>query len=134
MGGYSVLPLLAELLLSISTLGLVTLANAQSSMNWASVVAVNKSATVLLRIETMDKPPGYGSGVLISEEGHLLTARHILPPPDVINSGKMLINGLLGWDTLPLDFNQADIPSVTYVSSYRDLALLSIQPPPKTPP
>jgi hypothetical protein len=101
-------------------------AYAQTANDWSRIVAWSKDATVLLRVEVAGQNPGYGSGFVVTKDGLTLTARHVLPPQEILDSKNYLISGLLGWDKLPIDFNHSKPLNVTYVSSYRDLALLQV--------
>lgn len=105
----------------------ISTASAQTSIDWSRIVGRTKNATVLLRVEASPRGPGYGSGFIVTKDGLALTARHVLPSQEVLASRDYLITGLLGWDKLPVDFNYSRPLNITYISSYRDLALLKIE-------
>jgi hypothetical protein len=103
---------------------------AAASAYWPPVYSENKDTTLLLRIETAAGDAGYGSGILVSDDGRALTARHVLPSDQVLNSGQYRITGLVGWDAPSVDFNQASELSVDYMSKSLDFAVLKFKIPP----
>jgi hypothetical protein len=101
------------------------------SGNWASVVARNRASTLLIRVET-SRAISFGSGVLLTGTGMVLTAAHILPPRSERLAGDMLITSLVGWDSPSLDFSVAIPVDVHHVSEDLDLAVLKLRQVPPT--
>ncbi|QCO00237.1 serine protease (plasmid) [Azospirillum argentinense] len=107
-------------------------AKAAEYADWTRVIDINTSATVLIRVERDGAEPSYGSGVILSNSGLVLTAKHVLPPQDVIDQGECLITSLVGWTKPSLDFSNAPALTVKYVSPRYDLAVLMFQAMPAT--
>jgi S1-C subfamily serine protease len=99
--------------------------------NWASVVARNRPSTVLLRVEASGAV-SFGSGVLLTDNGLLVTAAHILPPRPQRLAGDVLISSLIGWDSPSLDFSVAVPVDIQHVSEELDLAILKLRQVPAT--
>jgi S1-C subfamily serine protease len=96
---------------------------------WASVVEANKNATALIRVETLGRDPSYGSGVVMSDEGHIVTAKHILPSVEVRDRGEFMIISLIGWDNPSVEFSGATRLDIQYISPTYDLAILRLRQP-----
>jgi Trypsin-like peptidase domain len=95
--------------------------------DWSNVIRGNKNATVLIRIEYNDNV-SYGSGVLLSSDGYVLTARHLLPDATVLPS--VMLTALIGWEQASIDFSNARLLKTVYVSRKLDLAVMKFDPPP----
>jgi S1-C subfamily serine protease len=92
--------------------------------SWAPVITRNRDATVLIRTEIAEAKPRFGSGFVLSRDGRVLTAKHVLPSLEERRSGSYIITGLVGWDTASIDFEQAVPMDVEYISGRHDLAVL----------
>jgi len=97
---------------------------------WPRVLEAAKATTVLIRVEIADQPISYGSGVIVSRQGLILTARHVLPEQTIRASGSYLISSLIGWDRPTLDFSGAHRLEIEYVSDRYDVAILRFRSPP----
>jgi hypothetical protein len=95
--------------------------------DWVSVISSNRSASVLLKIENGSGIPSFGSGTIIDNFGHVLTARHLLGTPDIRRSAAFEISGLVGWKNPSIDFSQAVDLAIDYISAKNDLAVLHFQ-------
>jgi hypothetical protein len=100
---------------------------ATSYRDWSNVIRTNKNATVLIRIESGGNS-SYGSGVLVTPDGGVLTAKHILPPAEKVSSS--LLTALVGWEWASIDFSNARRLKIVYISRNQDLAILQFDPPP----
>jgi hypothetical protein len=114
----------------VSALFIITgLSLATVFAGWPPVYNRNKSSTLLLRIETAVTGPGYGSAIVVSNDGLVLTARHVLPDDGILSTDQFRISGLLGWEKPSIDFNQAIDLEVKYTSKSKDLAVLKFKTP-----
>jgi S1-C subfamily serine protease len=58
---------------------------------------------------------GFASGVVVSDDGRVLTAKHVLPSDSILSSRQYRISGLIGWEIPTTDFSRApelDVASV----------------------
>lgn len=119
-------PIILPVLMAIAASPAATLAQGRYD-GWPDVVERNRQATVLLRVESPDATPDYGSGVVFSSAGLVLTARHVLPSDAVIAAGNFRIDGLLGWGDASPDFSSAKRLLILWRSDRWDVAVLSFQ-------
>jgi S1-C subfamily serine protease len=96
----------------------------EPAVDWIQVVSRNRPATVLIRVESPNGDISFGSGVVVSDTGQVLTAAHLLPSGAIREAGNVLITCLVGWDHPSLDFSVASALDVQHVSETRDLAVL----------
>lgn len=100
------------------------LARAGDLRGWSSVIARNAQSTVLIMMEEPNKPPDFGSGVVIEPSGLVLTARHVLPSAFNLSTGTYDMKGVVGATNAAPDMSRAVGLSPVYVSDRYDLAVL----------
>ena len=114
---------LSRLLIILFLTALATLAASHAkAQNYspAQIYALNQARTILLRFETPDGTPDYGSGIAIGPSGYVLTAKHLLGG----DPSKTVISGLPNWTKPSIDFDAAINFQLKFVSSKFDFAVL----------
>ncbi len=101
--------------------------NSAQFSGWGNIVEYNRASVVLLRSQEAGKDDSYGSGVVISGAGHVLTANHVLPDLRKLQAGSARIQGLLGGQNPVPDFSRATPLTIDFASARWDVAVATFK-------